>query len=209
MMRTVAVFFAAILSCNAATAEEGVPAQLTREDIIIVQKKLDALEFRAEITGVMDDQTKKAIRELHVDNHQKGVDYLTSEELARLKNTDISTMVYAAVAASTDEATATTWNKPSRKDAETEVMAQCRSRSAKPRKCIVQSRSSASGEGWIAAVYCKRSNARVIHEATRLVASYDKADAIEGVYEDALAAGYSKNNCRLTAVIESRGRHKK
>jgi hypothetical protein len=73
----------------------------------------------------------------------------------------------------------------------------------------VQSRSPVFGEGWIAAVYCKRANARVIHEATRLVASYDKADAIEGVYEDALAAGYSKNNCRLTAVIESRGRHKK
>jgi hypothetical protein len=205
MMRTAAVFFAAILSCNVAAAEEGVPAELTPEDIIIVQTKLDALEFRAEPTGVMDDQTRRAIRQLHEDNNEKSVDYLTSEDLARLKRTDISGIVYAAVAASTDGATATTWNKPSRKGAEAEVMAQCRSRSSKPQKCVVQSRSSGFGEGWIAAVHCERSN----REGTRLATSYDKADVIARVYELAAAGGYSKNNCRLTAFIESHGRHKK
>lgn len=209
MRRAIAIFFAAILSCNAAAAEEGVPAPLTGEDITIVQKKLDALEFRVAITGVMDDQTRKAIRKLLVSNKQKDVDYLTSENLARLKNTDISKVVYAAVGISTDGTTATTWNKPSRESAESEVMAQCKSRSSKPEKCAMQSRSSGLGEGWIAAIYCKRSNASTIREATRLVTSYDKADAIHAVYEDAAAAGYPKSACRLTAAIESRGRHAK
>jgi formylglycine-generating enzyme required for sulfatase activity len=196
-------------SSDTALAEEGVPAQLTHEEIVMVQKKLDALEFRVKVTGVMDDQTKAAIRQLLKENNQKEADYLTSENLAKLKNTDTSSFVYAAIGTSTDGTTATTWNKESRESAESEVMTQCKARSSKPEKCVVQSRSSGFHEGWVASVYCKRTEARRIREVARLVTSNEKDIAVREVYEDALQSGFPKSSCRLTAVIESRGRHKK
>jgi hypothetical protein len=204
MIRVLQLLFFIAFSTSLVWAEKGTPAQLTAEEIVLVQTKLRELNYVVKVTGILDDQTRSAIRTLHLDNDEPATDFLTSEELTRLKNTDISSFVSAAVAGSPDGTYSAVWNKSTRDQAEEEAMSSCRRRSSEPAKCTVVSRSSAWGQAWIAAVHCEKTEGRTIYDTVQISGTKERNSAIDRAYSLAADNGFARSTCKLSVVVEAR-----
>jgi tetratricopeptide (TPR) repeat protein len=190
-------------------ASDDAPAKLTREDIVLVQTKMRALDYNVKTTGILDDQTRSAIRRLHADNDEPASDFVTGKQMARLRNTDVSSFVYAAIAGSVDGAYAQGWNWDTREHAEDRAMSWCRKRSDKPDYCTVTSRSSGTEQGWVAAVHCKRVEGRTTHTNVHVTGANGRDTAIDGAFSFAMKDGYARKQCKLLSVIEAHGAHNK
>jgi hypothetical protein len=197
------------LWAGAAVAEPGVPAKLSHDQILEIQTKLRALNYRLTVTGVMDDKTRSAIHRLLVENKEVAADFLTDEQLAKLRNTDISGFKYAAVAASPDGFHMAVWGRTDLDEAEAEVASACRRRSPHSSKCIVTTRSTGFSEGWVAAVHCTRSRGRMIDDHVEVATAMTREAAVGSAFEGGADAGFPRKSCRLTEVVEAAGRHKK
>jgi hypothetical protein len=205
MIRVLQLLFFIAFSTSLVWAEEGTPAQLTAEEIVLVQTKLRELNYVVRVTGILDDQTRSAIKTLHSDNDMPATDFLTSEELARLKNTDTSSRVSAAIAGAPDGTYSAVWNKSTRDQAEEEAMSSCRRRSSEAEKCTVASRSAAVGQkAWIAAVHCEKTVGRTIYDTVQISGTKEQNRAIDGAYSLAADAGFAKGKCKLSVVVEAR-----
>jgi hypothetical protein len=167
------VLFAFNVDGGVAWAENGVPVQLTRDDITAIRSRLRDLDYDVKPAGALDDAVRSAIREFLKNIGEPPADFLTSEQLARLKAIDTSSYLYAAVAASTDAKYAVVWNRKSHDQAESEAMSGCAAKSSKSDKCTVIARADATTEGWVAAVNCKRKDGRTTHIAVGLGAVVD------------------------------------
>ena len=201
------VLFAFNVDGGVAWAENGVPVQLTRDDITAVRSKLRDLDYDVKPAGALDDAVRSAIREFLKNIGEPPADFLTSEQLARLKAIDTSSYLYAAVAASTDGKYAVVWNRKGHDQAESEAMSGCAAKSSKSDKCTVIARADATKEGWVAAVNCKRKDGRTTHTAVGLGGSRGRDRAIEVAYSSARDMGQERKDCWLTAVVEASGLH--
>lgn len=200
-----AVFAASVL------AQDATPYSMSPDEVRLVQKKLYELNYDpGPVDGVLTERTRSEIARWQETSKRPSTGSLTKEEFDYLANIDTSRWVWASIAGSTDGISFAVWNQNSRAESEAQVLPDCRRRSSEPNQCRVSSMSSSASEqeGWIAFVLCTRREGHGERVSMTVDGGRSRSGTIDGAYEYLTSKGFSRSNCTVKAVVETRGRHK-